>query len=100
MPTEYILLFLLVAAVLGLNVKATTLVLSDELSALNQKAAQLLLVWLLPIIGTIVVLGVHHAKEKYPGRYREIPDPGEDFGFPRHSERMGRNRAGDGGDDD
>jgi hypothetical protein len=100
MPTEHMLLFILVAAILGMDIKATSMVLGDTLSEPQQKTAQLLLVWLVPVLGAIVVFGVHRGKEKHPGTYREIPDPGEDFGFPRHSERMGRNRAGDGGDDD
>lgn len=100
MSTEHILLIILVSLVFWMDVKATTLVTRDALSEPKQKVLQLMLVWLLPILGAIVVFGVHRPTEKHPGKYREAPNPGDDFGFPRHSERIGRNRTNDGGDDD
>ena len=97
MPAQLIVTILLGAIVLGMDVKATTLVLRDSLSDPPQKVLQLLLVWLLPVLGAIIVFAVHRPAEKHPGTYREIPDPGDDFGFPRHS---GRGRSSDADDDD
>ncbi len=65
-------LFLALAALsipFWLNVKATLAVRRDPLSDTSQKTAQLLLVWLLPLIGAVVVLAVHRPKEKHSGRY-------------------------------
>ena len=50
------LLIAVVTVPLWLNVKATLLVWRDTLSEKPQKVAQLLLVWLLPFVGAIVVL--------------------------------------------
>ena len=64
--------FLIVAATmipLWLNIKATLLVARDALSERPQKVVQLLLVWLVPVLGAIVVLGVHRGEEKSPGKY-------------------------------
>jgi hypothetical protein len=77
-----------------MDVKATLLILRDSLSEPPQRLMQLLLVWLLPILGAIIV---HRPAEKHSGKYREQPDPGDDFGFPRHG-RGGR--SNEGGDDD
>jgi hypothetical protein len=87
----------LVAIVLWMNVKATMQILRDSLSEPSQRLMQLLLVWLLPILGAIIVFAVHRPTERHPGKYRELPDPGDDFGFPRHG-RGGR--SNEGGDDD
>jgi hypothetical protein len=63
-----------------LNVFATRLVHRDEYSEKAQKIAQLLFVWLVPIIGAIAIWGMYRSLEKSPGTYRETPDPGDDFG--------------------
>jgi len=68
------------AVPLALNVWATRLVVRDDLSERGQKVFQLLLVWLLPVIGAVIVLGVHRKHEKSPLGYREPPNPGEDIG--------------------
>lgn len=54
---------------LWLNVKATLAVRRDSLSDSSQKVIQLLLVWLIPLIGAVVVLAVHRPKENHSGRY-------------------------------
>lgn len=59
---------------LWLNVAATLAIKRDSLSEHSQKIAQLLLVWLLPLIGAIVVLAVHRPKQKPSGRYPEEGD--------------------------
>ena len=78
---EFLLVLIAVAIPLWLNLRATHLVASDSLSERNQKFAQLLFVWLVPIIGAIIVLAIHRREEPPPRQYREPPDPGDDFGF-------------------
>ena len=73
---------LVIAAILvpaGLDVWATWLVLRDDLSERHRKIAQLVFVWLVPVIRAVVVLAVHRRAEPASRRYREPPDPGEDF---------------------
>jgi orotidine-5'-phosphate decarboxylase len=69
-----VLLFLL-----ALNLYASVLVVRDDCSARGQKIAQLVLVWLLPGIGALLVLVVHREVEKPSGRYRDAPEVGDDF---------------------
>ena len=66
---DIVLLFVALIVPLWLNVKATLLVWGDCLSERPQRIAQLLLVWLLPLIGAIIVLGVHRCEEKSPRAY-------------------------------
>ena len=73
------LVLAVIAVPLGLAVRATARVLEDDLSAPGRKAMQLLLVWLVPVVGAVVVLAVHRKAEPASGKYREPPDPGEDF---------------------
>lgn len=68
-----------IAIPLWLNVRATRLVVHDALSEQGQKVAQLLFVWLVPVVGAVVVLAVHRPTEPPSRRYREPPDPGDDF---------------------
>jgi hypothetical protein len=77
---DLVFALMLMAAPLILNLWATRLVVRDDLSEWWQKVAQLLLVWLLPVIGAILVLIVHRKEEKSPLGYREPPDPGDDYG--------------------
>lgn len=49
---------------LWLNVKASLLICRDSFSEKPQKTAQLLFVWLVPLVGAIMVLGVHRRGEK------------------------------------
>jgi hypothetical protein len=96
-PTELLLACALVAIVLWMDVKATMHILRDSISEPSQRLMQLLIVWLLPILGAIIVFAVHRPVEKHSGKYRELPNPGDDFGFPR-CDRGGR--SNNGGDDD
>jgi hypothetical protein len=66
---------------LWLNVKATRLVLHDGLSNSKQKVAQVLFVWLLPLVGAAVVYGVHRRTEPPSRKYREAPEPGDDYAY-------------------
>ncbi len=97
MSTEHIFVLVLAAVVLYMNFKATALVLRDGLCERSQRLFQLLLVWLLPVLGAILVFAVHRPAEKPSGTYREPPDLGEDLGFSHHG---GRGRSHDGGSDD
>ena len=55
---ELALILAAIAIVLWLSIKATVVIVRDTLLEGWQKAAQLSLVWLLPLIGAVVVLGV------------------------------------------
>ena len=75
-------IFLALTAVLIpllLNAIATWIIVRDVLSDRRQKIAQLLLVWLVPLIGAIIVLAVHRRTEPRP--YREATEPGDDFAY-------------------
>jgi hypothetical protein len=84
---EITLTAILVAAILLLQLKASLLILRDTLSESTQRVLQFLLVWLLPMIGAIIVLAVHRPTEKSSGQYRNLPDPGDDFGYSSHLNR-------------
>lgn len=77
---DLFILLLALAVPPALNVWATRLVVRDGLSEPGQKALQLLLVWLLPVVGSVIVWGVHRGDESVPLRYRELPNPGDDTG--------------------
>lgn len=76
---QYVLIALIAGAFLALHVKATIAVLRDADSGKGQKIAQLGFVWLVPLLGAVVVLAVHRQPERPSRRYREAPDPGDDF---------------------
>ena len=61
--------------VLWLNIKATKVVLRDDLSDRNQRLMQLALVWLLPVIGAVIALAVHRPVEKASRKYRDSRHP-------------------------
>jgi hypothetical protein len=84
---EIAFVLLAVAVPLWLNVIATRAVLSDDLSERGQKFWQLLLVWLIPLIGSLIVLAVHRPEEAPARRYRDRPDPGDDSGMSGRSAR-------------
>lgn len=76
---EITLTIVAVAIPLWLNVWATRMILQDALSERPQKIAQLLLVWLLPLLGAIVALAVHRKEEKAPGVYPAEKDLNNDL---------------------
>jgi hypothetical protein len=76
---ELVFLGLILFALLGLNAKATLLVARDSLSSSPQKFWQLVLVWLVPIVGAIVTLAVHRPVEEPSRQYRKPLDAGDDF---------------------
>lgn len=70
-----------------LNARTTRRVLRDEFLSPGQRRAQILIVWLIPFLGALLTLHMMRTKpEKFPGRYSEAPDPGDDYGYsrPRH----------------
>jgi hypothetical protein len=77
--------FLAILIAIGLvNAWVTARVLGDGLSSLGQRVAQIALVWLLPAVGAMIVLNLQRRHgEKGSGRYREIPEAGDDFGNQR-----------------
>ena len=76
---ELALIVAAIAIVLWLSIKATVQIARDGLIEGRQKAAQLALVWLLPLVGAILVLAVNRPPEAPSRKYRERPDAGEDF---------------------
>jgi hypothetical protein len=96
MQKELLFVVALALVALAANVWATVLVMRDSLSEPSQRMAQLLMVLLLPIVGAVIVFAVHRSVEKPSGKYKEPPDPGDDFGFPRHAGR--RTQEGADGD--
>jgi len=97
---EYLLVLLLLAVILGMNARATWLVLCDEVSEPSQRVMQLVLVWLLPVLGALMVFAVHRPPEKASGKYREPYELDEDPAFPGLGGRGARDRSPDDGDDD
>ena len=96
-PIDLVFVLALVVIVFWMNIKATLLVVRDSLSDARQRLLQLLMVWLLPILGAVIVFSVHRPTEKHSGNYREPADAGGDFEFPRHNRRE-RSNAGLGDD--
>lgn len=78
------LISILLLLLLPLNAWATRAVVRDSLSSREQRTAQIAFVWLVPLIGALLTLYLKRAELEPPtGRYREEPDPGDDFGHPR-----------------
>lgn len=67
-------LTMVLGLILALNVKATLFVVRDQLSERNQRLIQICLVWLLPIVGSFIVLAVHRREEKHSGQYLREPE--------------------------
>jgi hypothetical protein len=76
---EIALIVASIAIVLWLSIKATVEITRDGLIEGRQKAIQLAIVWLLPLIGAILVLAVNRPPEAPSRKYRERQDAGEDF---------------------
>jgi hypothetical protein len=76
---EVALILFAVAIVLWLSIKATVVITRDGLIEGRQKAIQLVLVWLLPLLGAVIVLAVNRPPEAPSRKYRERQDAGEDF---------------------
>lgn len=89
--TAIALAVLLVAAVIVLNIWATRAVLRDDLSTATQRTAQIAFVWFIPLLGALFALHfMRKDEEPSQGRYREIPNPGDDMVGSTHGVRAGR----------
>ena len=66
---------------------ATRLALRDRYAERHQKIFQCLAIWLVPVVGEILVFGMHRNPEKSTGRYPESPSPVDDFA---DGKRVGR----------
>ncbi len=79
-----IVLLLILVFIALMNVAATVLVIRDEYCESRQKVLQIVLVWIVPILGALAVLAVHRKPEKLSGSYRREDDGiGYDFGTQR-----------------
>lgn len=83
---------------LCLNVFATSLILRDEYSEKAQRSAQLLFIWLVPVLGSIAIWGMYRNEEKSAGTYRDAEEPDDGFD-PPNSPLQSLNDAPDGGGD-
>jgi hypothetical protein len=82
---------LLFAAIVLANAWASRAVLKDNLSTPGQRVAQLAFVWLVPLIGAALTLHFKRIDEEpSEGRYREIPNPGDDMVSSTHGSCIGR----------
>ena len=84
MISEVVIAMLAVIAVL--NVWVTWRAVGDALSTVGQQAAQIALIWLLPVIGALLVLRLQRRQpEQGSGNYQPVPDAGDDFAYSRQS---------------
>ncbi len=67
---------LIAALILVLNSMATRSILRDDLSERNQRLSQLLLTWLVPILGALLVITLHGKPAKHSGHY---PIPRDEY---------------------
>jgi len=72
-------LLLLAITILWLNFKASLSIWNDTLSETKQRVLQLLLVWLIPLLGSLIVIGIHRPYEKPSGRHPDEQSPPDDF---------------------
>ena len=66
-------------ALLVANGFATRVVLRDRFAERHQRIFQLLAVWLVPVFGAILIFALHRKPEAPSRKYRDAPDPGDDF---------------------
>lgn len=76
---EALLAIAAISMALALNLWATRLVCADESLSGTQRGAQLALVWLLPLVGAALALGVRRKDEPPSRKYRTERDPGDDY---------------------
>lgn len=74
-------LTILLVVLLLLNVWVSWRAINDDLSTRAQRAAHILLIWALPFLGALLVLHLQRQHpERHSGRYRELPEAGDEFG--------------------
>ena len=70
----------LFAVLVALNAWVTWRAIRDDLSTRVQRLAQILLVWVVPFIGALLVLHLQRLHpERSSGRYRDALDAGDDL---------------------
>jgi hypothetical protein len=84
---DLLVIALMLGTILLLNLFATRAVLRDDLSERGQRIAQILMVWLFPLLGALLVLAVHRAPQKPSGQYRDRGS--EDHAFDATGRRPG-----------
>lgn len=83
-----IVLLLILAGILLMNIAATILAGKDEYSEPRQRVFQVIFVWVVPILGALLVLGIHRKAEKPSRAYRAADSGGEsDLGSPQPLKR-------------
>lgn len=89
-------MLLLIGAVwLALSLWASRRVLADPATAPGQRRLQMLVVWLLPVVGALLTLHLTR-RDLEPGRgYVEPPDAGDDFGYSSRENRQFRDTLDD-----
>jgi len=86
--------FVAVALVVA-NGFATWKVVRDEFAQPAQRAAQLLAIWLVPVLGAILIFAIHRRPEEPSRQYRSAPDAGDDFGASGRSVRSTQSHIDD-----
>jgi hypothetical protein len=72
----------LLVIVAALNIWATIRVAGDQLVTPWQRAAHIMLVWVFPVLGALIVLHLQRAESKRSfGRYANDEELGDDFGY-------------------
>jgi hypothetical protein len=70
---ELLVLLLIAGATIAADVFATRVLMRDNLLSPSQRTAQLLMVWLVPIFGAAVVIGMHQALSTAPRAQSTFP---------------------------
>ena len=74
-------LWYLLIGIAVLNLYVSWKVLRDEATSPKQRAGQVAVVWLVPLLGALLTLYLKSdQQEKASRKYREVPDAGDDFG--------------------
>jgi hypothetical protein len=86
-----LILFVLIVVLIAANVIASRLVLRDDLLERRQRVLQFAVVWLVPILGAAGIFAIHRSHEQVPSKFRDPPDPGDEWRDPvrsRHSHEV------------
>ena len=70
------------------NLHVSWKVLRDEATSPKQRAGQVAVVWVVPLLGALLTLYLKRDQQEEASRkYREVPDPGDDFGHSGRAQR-------------
>ena len=87
---------LVVLAFVIANGFATWKVVRDRFAEPSQRVAQVLAVWLIPVLGAVLIFAIHRRHEKPSRQYRSAPDAGDDFAASGQSVRSMQSHLDDG----